>query len=272
MFFIPLYDENPSKKHPLVTWTLILICFIVFAYQFNLPQRIELSFIYKYAFIPDYLNNYYTVSNLTPLDPLLTLVTSAFLHAGWMHILGNMLYLWIFGDNVEDSMGKFKFFLFYVICAISGSLLQYYSNPSSEIPIVGASGAIAGVLGGYLILYPKANIKVFMWVVIIFRTINIPAWIVLSIWIMVQFFSLSSSSSSGGGVAYFAHIGGFLAGMILTPIMKNKNKSLFNQRLSSPWEIKRTQKSDLKKTFTHGRKSSLPIFRKSKGSLPKIKR
>ena len=272
MFFIPLYDENPSKKRPLVTWALIAICFIIFIYQFNLSQRSELNFIYKYAFIPDYLNNYYIVSKLTSLDPMLTLITSAFLHAGWMHILGNMLYLYIFGDNVEDSMGKLKFFLFYVICAIAGSLLQYYSNPSSEIPIVGASGAIAGVLGSYLILYPKANIKVFMWIIIIFRTINVPAWIVLSIWIMGQFFSLSNSTSSGGGVAYFAHIGGFFAGMILTPILKNKNKALFNKSLSSPWEIKRTQKSDLKNTFTHGRKSSLPIFKKSKGSLPKFKR
>ena len=272
MFFIPLYDENPSKKRPLVTWAFIAICFIIFIYQFNLSQRSELNFIYKYAFIPDYLNNYYIVSKLTSLDPILTLITSAFLHAGWMHILGNILYLYIFGDNVEDSMGKLKFLLFYLICAISGSLLQYYSNPSSEIPIVGASGAIAGVLGSYLILYPKANIKVFMWIIIIFRTINVPAWIVLSIWIMGQFFSLSNSTSSGGGVAYFAHIGGFFAGMILTPILKNKNKVLFNKSLSSPWEIKRTQKSDLKNTFTHGRKSSLPIFRKSKGSLPKFKR
>ena len=121
-------------------------------------------------------------------------------------------------------MGKFKFFIFYILCAISGSLLQYYSNPSSDIPIVGASGAIAGVLGSYLILYPKANIKVFMWVIIIFRTINIPAWIVLGIWILGQFFSLSSSPSSGGGVAYFAHIGGFIAGMALTPLLKNKDK------------------------------------------------
>ena len=210
MFFIPLYDENPSKKRPFVTWALIAICFIIFIYQFNLSQRSELNFIYKYAFIPDYLNNYYIVSKLTSLYPILTLITSAFLHAGLMHILGNMLYLYIFGDNVEDSMGKLKFFLFYVNCAIAGSLLQYYSNPSSEIPIVGASGAIAGVLGSYLILYPKANIKVFMWIIIIFRTINVPAWIVLSIWIMGQFFSLSNSTSSGGGVAYFAHIGGFL--------------------------------------------------------------
>ena len=189
-----------------------------------------------------------------------------------MHILGNMLYLWIFGDNVEDSMGKLKFFIFYILCAISGSLLQYYSNPSSDIPIVGASGAIAGVLGSYLILYPKANIKVFMWVIIIFRTINIPAWIVLGIWILGQFFSLSSSPSSGGGVAYFAHIGGFIAGMALTPLLKNKDKPIFNERLSSPWVVKKTQTSDISKTFTHGRKSSLPIFKKSKGSLPRFRR
>ena len=108
MFFIPLYDENPSKKRPLVTWALIAICFIIFIYQFNLSQRSELNFIYKYAFIPDYLNNYYIVSKLTSLDPMLTLITSAFLHAGWMHILGNMLYLYIFGDNVIDGINDFE--------------------------------------------------------------------------------------------------------------------------------------------------------------------
>jgi len=272
MFFLPLYDENPSKRPPIITWAFMFICFIVFMYQFNLPQRLEIGFVYKYAFIPDYLSNYYIVSNLAHINPLITLITSAFLHAGWMHILGNMLYLWIFGDNVEDSMGKFKFFIFYILCAVSGSLLQYYSNPSSDIPIVGASGAIAGVLGSYLILYPKANIKVFMWVIIIFRTINIPAWIVLGIWILGQFFSLSSSPSSGGGVAYFAHIGGFIAGMALTPLLKNKDKPIFNERLSSPWVVKKTQTSDISKTFTHGRKSSLPIFKKSKGSLPRFRR
>ena len=184
-----------------------------------------------------------------------------------------MLYLWIFGDNVEDSMGKLRFVLFYLLCAVSGSLLQYYSNPYSEIPIIGASGAIAGVLGSYLILYPKANIKVFIWIIIFIRTVNVPAWIVLSIWILGQFFSLSSDISlNGGGVAYFAHIGGFIAGLVLTPIMKNKDITLFNDQLSSPWQVNKANKSDLKNTFTHNRGSSLPVFKKTKGSLPNFKK
>ena len=152
MFFLPLFDENPSKNVPLVTWFFIGLCFIIFFYQFNLTDYLELKFIYKYSFIPFFFNDFNNQNPVSFLNPYLTLVTSAFLHAGWMHILGNMLYLWIFGDNVEDSMGSVKFFVFYLLCAIGGSLLQYFSNPTSDIPIVGASGAIAGVLGSYLIL------------------------------------------------------------------------------------------------------------------------
>ena len=273
MFFLPLFDENPSKNVPLVTWFFIGLCFIIFFYQYNLTNYLELKFIYKYSFIPFFFNDFNNENPVSFLNPYLTLVTSAFLHAGWMHILGNMLYLWIFGDNVEDSMGSVKFFVFYLLCAIGGSLLQYFSNPTSDIPIVGASGAIAGVLGSYLILYPKANIKVFMWVIIIIRTINVPAWIVLSVWILGQFFSVSAGSSSGGGgVAYFAHIGGFITGMALTPLMRKKGTPLFNEQLTSPWEISKANKSDIKRTFTHNRSSSLPSFKRTRSSLPKFRK
>ena len=273
MFFLPLFDENPSKNKPAITWIIIISCIAIFVYQLSLPQSLEYKFIYNYSFIPIYLANFNSENYIAPLNPFFTLITSCFLHAGWMHLIGNMLYLWIFGDNVEDSMGKSRFVLFYLLCAVSGSLLQYYSNPYSEIPIIGASGAIAGVLGSYLILYPKANIKVFIWIIIFIRTVNVPAWIVLSIWILGQFFSLSNEiSSNGGGVAYFAHIGGFIAGLLLTPIMKNKDVSLFNDQLSSPWQVSKANKSDLKYTFTHNRGSSLPVFKKSKGSLPNFKR
>ena len=170
-------------------------------------------------------------------------------------------------------MGSVKFFVFYLLCAIGGSLLQYFSNPTSDIPIVGASGAIAGVLGSYLILYPKANIKVFMWVIIIIRTVNVPAWIVLGIWILGQFFSVSAGSSSDGvGVAYYAHIGGFITGMALTPLMRKKGTPLFNEQLTSPWEISKANKSDIKRTFTHNRSSSLPSFKRTRSSLPKFRK
>jgi membrane associated rhomboid family serine protease len=155
-----------------------------------------------------------------------------------------MLYLWIFGDNVEDSMGKVKFIIFYLLCGTVAALCQGFVDTSSEIPMVGASGAIAGVLGAYLMLFPKANVKCLVFIIIIIQMIRIPAFIVLGFWIVIQFFNIPGSIDADGGTAYFAHIGGFLAGMILIPFFKNKNVKLFHEQNSSSWQVFNTRSKE----------------------------
>ena len=148
-----------------------------------------------------------------------------------------MLYLWIFGDNVEDSMGKTRFIIFYFLCGGIAAISQGLVDPTSNIPMVGASGAIAGVLGAYLILYPRANVKCLIFIIIIIQMIRVPAFIVLGFWIFGQFFSAPFSLDSEGGTAYFAHIGGFIAGMILIPFFKKKETKLFNHKASPAWTV-----------------------------------
>ena len=271
MFFFPLFDDNPAKNFPITTWLIIFICSLIFIYQTSLDNN-DLNFIfYNFGVVPAFITLPSNSENLTFIHPYLTLLSSAFLHAGWMHLIGNMLYLWIFGDNVEDSMGIMRFVIFYIICALSAGLLQVTFNPTSYIPMVGASGAIAGVLGSYLVLYPKANVKVFIWIIFFVRTINVPAWIVLGIWIMIQFISLPESlNSQSGGVAYFAHIGGFIAGDILTPFFKKPEKQIFASAHSHSWEHRSTEKSDFKNFITHNKSlSSVPLLKKRlKSSVP----
>ena len=148
-----------------------------------------------------------------------------FMHGSWMHLLGNMVFLWIFGDNIEDSMGHKRFLLFYLICGLLAAFLQAIIDPASTAPMIGASGAIAGILGAYLVLHPKANVNVLLWIIIFITVIKVPAFLVLSAWIILQFFS--ASFGSGAGVAYYAHIGGFLAGGLLIYFFKHPNIALF---------------------------------------------
>ena len=152
------------------------------------------------------------------------------MHGGWMHLIGNMVFLWIFGDNIEDSMGHKKFLFFYLICGIFAAYLQALINPESTIPMIGASGAIAGILGAYLILHPKANINVLFWIIIFITVVKVPAFIVLSVWIISQFFG------STGGVAYFAHIGGFIAGALLIYFFKYPHIELFQKGNTNSFE------------------------------------
>ena len=158
------------------------------------------------------------------------------MHGGWFHLIGNMVFLWIFGDNVEDAMGKTKFLIFYLLCGLLAALLQSIIDPTSNIPMIGASGAIAGVLGAYLLLYPRANINVLMWIVIIVSIIKVPAFIVLGFWIVSQFFSGAIADTSSGGVAYFAHIGGFIAGMCLIAFFKHSSVKMFQEGHSYAFE------------------------------------
>jgi membrane associated rhomboid family serine protease len=209
---IPLYDENPTRIFPLVTVLLIAANVLVFIYELILPspQALE-GFVRAAAIIP------YDVTHNLDLRVSLTLFTSLFVHAGWLHIIGNMLYLWIFGNNIEDAMGHLRFALFYLLCGLAASAAQIAVNINSPVPNIGASGAIAGVLGAYLILFPRARVVSLVTLGYFVRLVKVPAVLVLGLWIVVQLFSglLSLGMPDVGGIAWFAHLGGFLVGLLL---------------------------------------------------------
>lgn len=202
----PIRDHNPSGRTPYVTFGLIALNALVFLSYWTSLQGDEIDrFFQIWGLVP---------AALTQGQSLATIMTSMFLHAGWLHLLGNMLFLWIFGDNLEDEMGHAGFLGFYLLSGIAAALAQVAMDPTSFVPMVGASGAIAGVMGGYLLLYPKARVDVLFIFIIFFRIFAIPAWIVLGVWFGLQVFSGLSVPGDMGGVAYWAHAGGFAGGMI----------------------------------------------------------
>jgi membrane associated rhomboid family serine protease len=229
MFFFPLFDDNPSQRRPYVSWFLIAACLLVFMWQLSLDPQAERFVFFTYGFVPSHFSGAAVLPpQLVVLPAWATAISAMFLHGGVMHFGGNMLYLWIFGDNVEDSMGPLKFLIFYVLCGMAAAGAQFAIDPASRIPMIGASGGIAGILGAYLVLHPKAAIRTLLVILIFIRFINLPAWIVLGVWIAGQFVAVPNAlSNDGGGVAYFAHIGGFLAGMMLIPLFKDRNVPLF---------------------------------------------
>ena len=205
----PIRDHNPSQRTPYVTIALIAINVLVYIWgAAAIETNRELAiFYYEYALLPVRLTNGENYS---------ALVTSIFLHGGLMHLGGNMLFLWIFGDNLEDEMGHLPFLLFYLVCGIGASLAQVASEPASAIPTVGASGAIAGVMGGYLLLFPKARVDILLFLVVYVRVFPLPAWIMLGLWFALQVFGGFNVDTSTGGVAYWAHAGGFVVGLLAT--------------------------------------------------------
>ncbi len=205
----PIRDHNPSGRTPYVTYALIAANVLIFLSYWSLfsdPRALN-QFFFDWALIPARLNSG---------DNPLALVTSMFLHGGVMHLAGNMLFLFIFGDNMEDEMGHLPFLVFYLVCGIGAALAQYLGAPFSRVPMVGASGAIAGVMGGYLLLFPKARVDILLIIVIFIRIFPVPAWIVLALWFGMQMIGIAGSSADAGGVAYLAHAGGFVAGLVLT--------------------------------------------------------
>lgn len=228
---IPLRDDNPSSSTPLVTISLVAACVLVFLWQASLgPQRGE-QIVYALGVIPAVLLGQRELPpELVLVPPTLTTITSMFMHGGWMHLIGNMLYLWIFGDNVEDSMGHVRFLVFYLLCGLAAVFAQALPEPSSTIPMVGASGAISGVLGAYLLLYPHARVLVVIPLGFVLQTARIPAGIVLVLWFGLQLLSNLMTQAGSGGVAFRAHIGGFVAGMALIPLFKQRRF-----RLRTPW-------------------------------------
>jgi membrane associated rhomboid family serine protease len=233
MFFIlPLYDDNPTARTPIVTWGIIALCVAVFLWQ--LGQNAD-AVAYSYGMTPALV---FGTARLPPalavVPPWTTIFTSMFLHGGWLHIGGNMLFLWIFGNNIEDVLGHVRYLLLYVLSGVAAALCQGLSDPSSTIPMLGASGAIAGVLGAYLLLYPYANVHVLVLIIIIVRIVTVPAWIMLGLWFAVQLLSGLFTKNGVGGVAFWAHVGGFVAGVALLVLLRPRDLAL--------WRPARTQR------------------------------
>jgi membrane associated rhomboid family serine protease len=228
---IPLRDDNPTEITPVVTVAFILLCVLVFLYEISLPAQMNEAFVYMYGAIPAVVFGHVQLPpEFMSLPAYGTLFSSMFLHGGWMHLIGNMLYLWIFGNNIEDVMGHGKFIVFYLLCGVLAAMSHALIDPTSEIPMVGASGAIAGVLGAYLLLFPRAQVYVIIPLGFFSRGMYIPAVFVLGLWFLMQLFSGGMSfGHEGGGVAFFAHIGGFIAGMVLIGLFKHRHVQFFNQ-------------------------------------------
>jgi membrane associated rhomboid family serine protease len=222
MIPIPLRDENPTRRTPIVTIAIIVVN--VLCWLWELQRGVALSTL-DYGVIPAWLLHGIRdgMIDLQGMGPVrlhqevpqpFTVLTAMFMHGGWMHIIGNMWFLWIFGDNVEDEMGRLRYLLFYLVAGVAATMAQVFLTPQSTIPMVGASGAIAGALGAYIVLHPRARVRC-LWILIIFiTTIEVPAWLLLGVWFLSQFFI-----PMGSGVAWMAHVGGFVAGAILGPLL-----------------------------------------------------
>jgi membrane associated rhomboid family serine protease len=205
--FFPFHDENPTRHFPLLTIALIGANIFVFFWEFSYPGHIA-SLFTNYGLVPSHFVE-------APIQTYPNVFSAMFLHAGFMHLAGNMLFLWIFGNNIEDVLGKIRFITFYLICGMIAAMCHVFMDTGSEIPMVGASGAISGVLGAYLMLFPKAKVKTLVFLGILITIVRIPAAFLLIFWLGIQIYSNLAMGSEGGGVAWMAHIGGFIGGMIL---------------------------------------------------------
>ncbi len=239
---IPLKDDNPTSGKPIVSYSIIFFCIIIFLAQLGLDEIEIRDFTYSYGLIPSVLMGIDQLpDNLNKISPIGTIFTSMFMHGGWMHLIGNMLYLWIFADNIEDDLGTLNFVIFYFVSGIGAAMSQVFMDINSQIPMIGASGAIGGVLGAYLINYPNARVLVLIPFGFFSQLLKIRALYVLGFWFILQFINSFLSSSSGGGVAYAAHIGGFISGVILI-LFFNRNFSKRNYKprkkkiSKGPWE------------------------------------
>jgi len=226
----PLRDDNPTTITPIVTWALIAINAMIFLYQVSLGPRDLRLFVYQYGAIPSVVTGEQRLpANVAVIPPILSMVTNVFLHGGWMHLIGNMWYLWIFGNNLEEAMGRLRFILFYLLCGILASITHILFNMNSSIPSIGASGAISGVLGGYLMLYPRARVLTLIYLGFFVRLVQIPAAFMLGFWFVLQVLSGSmAGNQQGGGIAFWAHIGGFVAGILLVGLFKKKEVRFFH--------------------------------------------
>ena len=225
---IPLHDDNPTELTPVVTVGLIAACVLAFLWQLSFDPRAQQAVIYAFGLVPSVL---FGTRSLPPevavVPAAATVFTSMFLHGGWAHLLGNMLYLWIFGNNVEDALGHARYLVFYLVCGVAAAFAQALTHPDSIVPMVGASGAISGVLGAYLLLYPHARVIVVIPLGFYLHTMALKAGWVLGIWFGLQLVS-SLTAGDGPGVAFLAHVGGFVAGLALVPFMRRRGVRLLH--------------------------------------------
>lgn len=234
IFALPLYDDNPIRRSPVVTWALIGMCIGVYLWQLGQDER---AVSYEYGMIPAVLFGHAQLpSGFTGIPPWATIFTSMFMHGGLLHLGGNMLFLWIFGNNIEDLLGAARYLLLYLVSGVAAAMAQALPDPASEIPMIGASGAIAGVLGSYLVLYPRANVHVFVWIVIFFRIVTVPAWVMLGLWFLLQLFSGVSAGVHSPGVAFWAHVGGFVTGIALIALLRPSGVKLLQPPRSAPFQ------------------------------------
>jgi membrane associated rhomboid family serine protease len=214
---IPLRSTQRTYSTATFTTGLIVVNVLIFLYQATMGPDTLVPFVERWGIVPDAISGH-----------LYTLFTSMFLHGGWLHLAGNMLFLWVFGRNVEDLIGGGSFLSFYLACGLVAAVMQVVTNPYSRIPTIGASGAIAGVMGAYLIKFPRARIVTLVPIFVFFTTFEIPAWMMLAWWFIIQllsgFGSLASTDYTGGGIAWFAHVGGFVAGMVLIRLFPVKQQ------------------------------------------------
>lgn len=225
--FIPLKDDNPTSRFPYITVLLIGLNILIFLYQIFSPESLQ-YYVYKMGAIPYEITHFkslhyfpwLSVDYVPRLSPPLTLITSMFIHGSLLHLLGNMLYLWIFGNNVEDYLGSFRFIWFYLFSGLGASFTHIIFHFNSSYPMIGASGAVAGVMGAYLILYPRARVLTLVFPFFFIRIIPIPAAIVLGFWFFLQILNIGL----GGGVAWFAHVGGFLIGIVILKVYTGRRR------------------------------------------------
>ncbi|WP_337995681.1 rhomboid family intramembrane serine protease [Oleispirillum naphthae] len=239
MFFLPLFDDNPTRRPAYVTWLLIGLCVGVFLWQSGLTDAQSRLISVQYGSIPALLLGGESLpAEYRAIPAWASPLTSMFLHGGFLHLGGNMLFLWIFGNNVEEAMGRVRYLLFYALCGYAAALFQSGLDTSSTVPMIGASGAIAGVLGAYALMYPRANVRTLVVVLVFFRIVSVPAAAILIGWFLMQTISgLQVPPGAQGGVAYFAHVGGFLAGAALIFAFKRGEVRLFQPAHSQAFEI-----------------------------------
>jgi membrane associated rhomboid family serine protease len=223
----PLRDENPPGSVPVVTRVLIVLNCAAFIYELGLGAELQ-RFMFTWGMVPLRITLALREGSESPLSAALPLLSSVFLHGGWTHLIGNMWYLWIFGDNVEDRLGKLRYLLFYLGAGVAAGLLHLYFNPLSRVPAVGASGAIAGVLGAYLLAFPGARVITLVPLFPFFQLMALPAGVVLGFWFVFQFFSgtlsLAWTTASSGGTAWWGHVGGFVFGFVAMMLMGGRRR------------------------------------------------
>src|SRR6202165_5738158 len=224
---IPLKVDILRTRAAICNTFLILLNVLVFLYEVSLPPRVGEAFVYTFGMIPARTEMLFSSQGVSLSQAVLPMVTSMFLHGGWMHLLGNMLFLWVFGGAVEEALGHFQYLIFYFVCGVGSALVHTFFNLGSKVPTIGASGAISGVMGAFIVLFPRARVTTLIPALLLFFTVRIPAYLMLGYWFFLQFFSgvASLGMTDQGGVAWWAHVGGFILGALLVVGVRTKMRS-----------------------------------------------